>query len=195
MNKNIRTYHRDEVISFRKTNEKYGHLSNMAPTYPLIINGIEIKSVEALYQALRFPNNPEIQRMIIAENSPMTAKMKSKPFRNFTRPDWKKVRVSIMKWSLRVKLFYHYERFSKLLLSTEGKPIVEDSRKDDFWGAILTDDGSLFVGCNVLGRLLMELREDIKNGKFRDHHLIEPLNIVDFRLLNEEIKPISKGAK
>lgn len=73
-----RIYKFNECISFRKTSEKYGGLSNMASGYPIVINGIYIKSSEALYQAMRFPHLPEVQMIIINESSPMTAKMKSK---------------------------------------------------------------------------------------------------------------------
>jgi hypothetical protein len=35
----FRTYHRKDIIVFRKTNEKFGGLSNMAPGYPINILG------------------------------------------------------------------------------------------------------------------------------------------------------------
>jgi hypothetical protein len=89
----------------------------------------------------------------------MTAKMKSKRFRPQTRPDWDQIRVKIMRWCLRVKLLQHRRRFGELLRATGEKPIVEESIRDQFWGAKPGDDGIL-RGQNVLGRLLMELRED-----------------------------------
>jgi type I restriction enzyme S subunit len=154
----IRNYVVGESATFRKTGERHGGLSNMAPGFPLELNGIAIRTSEALYQACRFPHLPDVQRLIIDEVSPMTAKMKSKPYRDRSRPDWDAVRVRIMRWCLRVKLAQNWDRFGALLLETGGRPIVEDSRKDDFWGAIPSADGRL-VGRNVLGRLLMELRE------------------------------------
>jgi ribA/ribD-fused uncharacterized protein len=107
----------------------------MAPGFPLKVNGVLIRTSEALYQACRFPHLPKVQRLIIDEGSPMTAKMKSKSYRSQSRPDWDAVRVRIMRWCLRVKLAQHWETFSRLLLATGDQPIVEDSRKDDFWGA------------------------------------------------------------
>ncbi|MFN9866243.1 MAG: DUF1768 domain-containing protein, partial [Pseudanabaena sp.] len=83
-----RTYNRLECITFRKTAEKFGGLSNMAGGYLLNVNGVKILTSEALYQACRFPHLPEVQRLIIAERSPMTAKMKSKPYRDNSRVDW-----------------------------------------------------------------------------------------------------------
>jgi predicted NAD-dependent protein-ADP-ribosyltransferase YbiA (DUF1768 family) len=125
-----RTYLRQAVVTFRKTTEKFGGLSNMAPGFPLNIGGIRVLTSEALYQACRFPHLPEVQRRIVGERSPMTAKMRSKPFRNQTRPEWDYLRVPIMKWCLRVKLAQHWRNFGELLLSTGSVPIVEDSSKD-----------------------------------------------------------------
>src|SRR5947209_5754372 len=122
---NQRTYHRDECAIFLKTTERFGGLSNMAGGYPLSIHGIHIPTSEALYQACRFPHRCELQKIIIGQKSPMTAKMKSKPQRKDSRPDWDKVRVEIMWWCLRVKLVQHWQKFGDLLLSTGDKPIVE----------------------------------------------------------------------
>src|SRR5436309_5954032 len=96
-----RTYKRAECAVFSKTKEEFGGLSNMAGGYPLCVNGVRILTSEALYQACRFPHRPEVQRLIIAQKSPMTAKMKSKPHREDSRPDWDEVRVLIMRWCLR----------------------------------------------------------------------------------------------
>jgi len=72
-----------------------------------------------------------------------------------------------MRWCIRVKLVQNWRRFSSLLLATGNRPIVEKSWKDSFWGAKPLEDGRL-VGRNVLGRLLMELREELRQpGKER----------------------------
>ena len=185
-----RTYNRAECITFRKTAEKFGGLSNMAGGYLLDINGINILTSEALYQACRFPHMPEIQRLIIAERSPMTAKMKSKPYRDNSRTDWDIVRTKIMRWCLQIKLIQNWDKFSELLLQTADLPIVEDSRKDDFWGAKPQDE-EILIGANVLGRLLMELRMKVKNGEITSQTIIKPLPIPNFLLYGEEIQLIS----
>ncbi len=179
-----RTYRREECAVFRKTNEAYGGLSNMAPGFPVRINGVFILTVEALYQACRFPHMPEVQRLILDQHSPMTAKMVGKPYRDNSRPDWDRVRVRIMRWCLRLKLLMHSLTFRDLLLSTGDRPIVEDSRKDDFWGALRVDSKTL-VGRNVLGRLLMELREEIRNGA--ELRILEPPAISSFLLFGQAI--------
>ncbi len=176
----FRTYWPGEVVTFRKTNEDFGGLSNMAPGFPLALNGTNIRTSEALYQACRYPHMPDVQHMIIAESSPMTAKMKSKPYRDRSRADWDDVRIPIMRWCLRIKLAQNWDRFSRLLLATGSRPIVEDSRKDDYWGAMRSPDGHL-EGRNVLGRMLMELREQLRQDpdQLKD---VYPLSLENFTL-------------
>jgi len=184
----IRTYQTKDVVRFRKTSEEFGGLSNMAPGFPLIVLGSRIRTSEALYQACRFPHMPEVQRMIVSEGSPMTAKMRSKPYRAESRPDWDEVRVKVMKWCLRVKLVYNWRKFSELLLSTGDLPIVEDSRKDSYWGAMPQDDNTL-NGQNVLGRLLMDLRRRLKDEPDALRS-VPPLQIRNFCFLGEPIPVI-----
>lgn len=194
----IRIYKKsDECISFRKTTEEYGGLSNMASGYPIVVNGIYIKSSEALYQALKFPHLPNAQKEIIAEydkiknpegaKSPMGAKMKSKKYNSKIREDWDQIKIIVMRWVLRVKLIQNQETFGKLLLETGSKTIVEESKKDDFWGAKL--DNNEFKGMNILGRLLMELRELYKQYPLDS---IEPLKLKDFKLFGKSITSVEK---
>ena len=183
----IRTYLRTDCAVFRKTNEELGGLSNMAPGYPVRINGVLISTIEALYQACRFPHRPDVQRLIIRQHSPMTAKMVSKPYRDDSRSDWDQVRIKIMRWCLRMKLTQHWLKFSQLLLSTGEHSIVEDSAKDDFWGARPTEN-KMLVGRNILGRLLMELREAIKQKT--ELRRVEPPTIPNFLLLGEPLQVV-----
>ena len=157
----------------------------MCGGYPLMVNGIEFRTSEALYQACRYPDHPEIQRYVIGQASPMM--VKRVPDRSeLTRRDWDEIRVEIMRWCLRVKLSQHLEEFGGLLWCTDRRPIVEESRKDDFWGAKPAGEGFL-VGSNVLGKLLMELREEFRQGGRGRFGTVEPLAIPRFRLMGEEI--------
>lgn len=162
----------------------------MAGGFPLLVNGISIRTSEALYQVCRFPHLPDVQRLIIAQRSPMTAKMKSKPHRHDSRRDWNRVRVNVMRWCLRVKLAQNWDEFSDLLKDTGVHPIVEYSRKDDFWGAKPADDGTL-VGTNALGRLLMDLRETVKRESSEEFLRVDPLSIEDFLLDGRPIEPVT----
>lgn len=190
----LRTYRRMESVVFLKTDEPFGGLSNMAGGYPIHVNGVRILTSEALYQVCRFPHLPDVQRMIIGQISPMTAKMRSKPYRKDSRPDWDQVRVRIMRWCLRMKLANNWSTFSELLLRTGDRSIVEESRKDDFWGAKATGYGSTLVGMNVLGRLLMELREQVKQQGREAALDVAPPSISQFLLLGRPIEVASGSA-
>ena len=169
-------YDRDLAVVFKKTKEQFGGLSNMASGYPLLINDKQWRTTEALYQALRFPDRPDIQEEIRSKASPMAAKMSSKPHRQkLSRADWEEIRIDVMYWCLKVKLFQNSVKFSELLKSTGKFDIVEESKRDGFWGAIVTNSDSL-KGKNVLGKLLMRLRGTIQ---YHDGQVERPTN--DFR--------------
>jgi ribA/ribD-fused uncharacterized protein len=179
-----------ELAIFKKTHEQWGGYSNMASGYPLIINDIKIRSSEALYQALKYTDYPEIQLKILEQTSPMTAKMIAKPFKEFIRPDFEVIKIRIMKWCVYTKLLCNYEKFSYLLLESENKMIVEESRRDNFWGAKRTLDNKL-IGINVLGRILMEARENLKKEIVKDH-LLPFQNIDNFKLIGKNIEVVHK---
>jgi type I restriction enzyme S subunit len=186
----VRTYDPAQSAVFLKTKERFGGLSNMAPGFPIVVNGVRIRTSEALYQACRFPSRPDVQKRIIDDPSPMTAKMRSKPFRGDTRQDWETVRVKVMRWCLRAKLAQNIEEFGDLLLSTRQMPIVEKKvRRKDFWGATEMQDGTL-VGMNVLGRLLMELREQYLIEGSDGFKRVQPLEIPNFLLFATPIQTI-----
>jgi len=191
-----KTYNLSEVCAFKKTKELFGGLSNMAAGFPLVINGVHILTSEALYQACRFPHLPNIQKEIIAERSPMSAKMKSKPYRENSRIDFEEKKVEIMRWCLRVKLAQNFVSFAQLLESTENKDIVENSHKDRFWGAIPTkEDENSLIGANILGRLLKQLRKEYYENRLTNLSkllYLEPPKINDFLLFGEPIKVVDE---
>lgn len=186
------TYRRAQCAVFRKTNERWGGLSNMAAGFPLWVNGIDIRTSEALYQAARFPHLPAVQREIFAQASPMSAKMKSKPHRHQARPDFDALRVPIMWWSLRVKLACNPVTFAGLLSSTAERLIVEDSHKDTYWGAVPSKvDPSLLHGANVLGRLLGLLRDIVVTLDPAQWQMVPPPPIADFLLDGQPVEAVT----
>lgn len=152
--------------AFLKTKDQYGDYSNFAGGMPIRINDIIFRTSEALYQACRFPEHADIQLAIIESKSPMSTKFISKKYKSYTRPDWINedgsggFRMHAMAWVLYAKLYCNYERFSKSLLESGDKPIVEISKKDAFWGAIPQADGSL-IGLNHLGLMLTKMRDHL----------------------------------
>lgn len=185
----IRIYQRSGCAVFLKTSERWGGLSNMASGFPILVNGLVVANSEALYQACRFPHMAAVQKKILDQKSPMTAKMMGKPFRDHSRDDWAANRTKFMRWCIKAKLVCNFEKFSSLLLETGDLPIVEESRRDQFWGAKKIDN-EILQGSNVLGRLLMELRNDIRQLPNRTFQSLEPLDLPDFLLLGEPIQTI-----
>lgn len=161
----IRKYKKDECITFKSTKAHFGALSNMASGFPVKVNGIMVRNVELLYQALRFPDYPEVQKELIQFASPISAKRFGRKHINKTRPDWNRYRFQIMKLCIEIKLYQNYDNFSKMLLATKDMPIVEYTDKDKVWGAV--EEGEYYVGTNALGRLLMELREKVRTEDFK----------------------------
>ena len=149
-------------IWFNKVNEPYGWLGNMSP-HPVMYEGQEWRTAEALFQALRF-NDPQIREAIRTQTSPRGAKMKAK------RNDYRPMRVvepmsdqdlANMRLCLRLKFDAHPE-LRRRPLATGTALIREDATgrdgpRDGFWGARRTERG--VEGDNMLGRLLIELRD------------------------------------
>lgn len=72
------------------------------------------------------------------------------------RPDWDMVKIPIMRDILRAKAEQH-EYVRRKLLATGDRELIEDSWRDSFWGW-----GEDHKGANVLGKLWMEIREELR---------------------------------
>jgi ribA/ribD-fused uncharacterized protein len=185
-------YERNACIPFSKITKPFGGLSNMAPGFPLEVNGILIPTSEALYQCCRFPHMPEVQRLIIEQKNPWYAKRRSRVYLKESREDWSCVRVEIMDWVQRVKLLQHWDEFGELLLSTKQDPIVEESIKDGFWGATPEGD-QILVGSNVLGRILTNLRSELLQHSIEHFRQIKPPSqVANFKIYGMQIGGVSK---
>lgn len=157
-------YDNNNEIAFTKVKLPFGWLGNMAP-YPVEYEGVSYKTTEALFQALRFKDFPEVAQLIIAEKSPMSAKMVAKgnmSLLNGYQPGCNED-IENMKLCLRLKIDQHPE-LKEQLLATNNAKIIEDcsSRPHGtglIWGAAY--QGGKWVGKNVLGVLWEELRQEL----------------------------------
>lgn len=188
----IGVYHKEDSCIFKKNNEEFGGLSNMASGFPLRVNGVEIRTTEALYQACRFPHLPEIQQKIIEQKSPMLVKMISNANKSKSREDWDNIRINVMKWCINIKLAQNFVSFGAVIHETGLKNIIENSANDNFWGAIPNKEGTIFTGKNALGRLLMDLRQVFYGKDTFSLLFIEPPQIENFLLFNEPIGTIDE---
>ena len=164
----------NQFAAFRRNKDEFGDLSNMANGMPITVDQLTFQSSEGLYQALKFPSMPNVQQQIAKANNGFNAKKTAYAWKGI-RTDWNDVRIDAMRIALYWKLCQNYTRFYGCLLSTNGMPIVEISLKDSFWGAAPKPNGTL-VGENILGKLLIELRDaiSIHNGKILFDHRFYP---------------------
>ena len=157
------TYRSGEVAKFEDPAGRHGDLSNSAEGYPLTVNGIEFQGPESLYQALKFFRLPDVQRHIASRQSADEAVRAAYEAFGFREGSWRRVRVRAMMYTQAVRLRQHPARFSRALMATGDLPIVEVSSRDPFWGARPEPgDGSLLKGANVMGKVLAELRDELR---------------------------------
>jgi hypothetical protein len=156
-----------KIIAFTKVRLPYGWLGNMSP-YPVEYEGKTYRTTEALFQALRFQEYPEVMEEIRAQKSPMSAKIVAKKYRHLLNRsgEWDEANDDIerMRLCLKLKLEQHPE-LVQMLLGTGDALVIEDCTarpggSAKFWGAVL--ENGEWVGRNVLGNLWMELRGELR---------------------------------
>lgn len=118
--------------------------------------GIVYPSVENAFQAAKTLNNAE--RLQFTNVKPGIAKRLGRKVA--LRHDWEKVKVDIMKELLRKK--FSQEPLKSKLLETGDRELEEGNRWNDrFWGICPPGSG---MGKNILGRLIMEIRGELRKG-------------------------------
>jgi ribA/ribD-fused uncharacterized protein len=184
----LRIYPVGGVCAFWTTRVEHGEFSNMASGFPLQVGAHRFGSSEALYQAFRFTEFPDIQRTIYEAISPRMAKQRAYDYLPLTRDDWKLIRRDVMRWVIHVKAAQHKKEFTFSLLQTGDVPVVEESTKDVYWGAVRIGDS--LIGMNVLGRLLMELRSKVRDGSL-DLMKVPAPKIEDFCLFGSPVPDVT----
>lgn len=136
------------INSFR---DDYYFLSNFYEA-PVVYNGITYMNNEAAFQAQKSVN-PEIQKKFSTLNS---SEAKHFGRQISLRPDWEAVKIEHMKKIVRAKFEQHPELKNKLLAT--GDIYLEEGNTwgDRIWGTV---NGQ---GANLLGKILMEVREEFK---------------------------------
>ena len=110
-------------------------------------------TVEHFYQAMKTTNSLE-REIIRMTSSPHRARRAGQKIA--LRPDWEEIKVEVMRWALKKK-FTQNPRLRDALVKTGNAELIEDAPWDKFWG-----DGGNGDGQNMLGKLLMELREELR---------------------------------
>ncbi len=159
----MRVYNRDEVCGFRFVRAPWGAFSNFAPLLaPIAAGPWSFATSEHLYQAAKFAAAPEVQRWIAGAPTARAAAAIGRGETADLDPRWNAQRVNVMRWVLRMKREANAADIDAALAATGERAIVEVSTRDAWWGA--KPAGDSYRGANVLGRLWMELRQQLRDG-------------------------------
>jgi len=142
-----------EIRFFRRDRRQYPWLSNFYEAWFMAF-GMRWTTVEHCYQAMK-TLRPDERQMIQRCETPAEAKRKGAFV--LLRPDWETMKDAVMLTALGSKFGVHKDLAEKLI-ATGDAALIEDNPHDSYWGI---GDGS---GQNKLGRFLMEVREDLRNG-------------------------------
>ena len=187
---NTEEYPTDKVAAIVKTTDEWGVFGNFykypakaGKRQPIVtLNGVEFDCTERLFQLMKVTDK-ECLLLINAKPCGICFKRQMakilKEHGKEWRSDWQDIIIDAMKFCLQKK-YEQCKEFRDELERSKGLFIVEDETKhlrgrEPLWGA--RQVGDVFQGPNVLGKLLMELRD---NGKL-EYQL--PDDALDF--LNE----------
>ena len=163
----ISSYPASECAVFCSTHEEWGIFSNMAST-PIVVDGVTFKSSEHLFQMMKFKEAEIVSRVwkgiTAADKKSANIKMTAKSYEpTHRRADWGAMIVDAIKYCL-VQKYMQCEAFRQELERSRGRYIIEQQanpkKPADAWSAKM--EGDHWVGPNLTGRLLMELRDSGK---------------------------------
>lgn len=136
-----------------KFNGKYDFLSNFYVA-PVTYNGLTFQSNEAAFQAQKTLN--EGQRRKFTRMAPNKAKAKGRNV--ILRSDWEQIKNKIMYEVCYAKFTQNPELKEKLLLTGDEELIEGNTWHDTYWGVCNRR------GKNKLGKILMRIREELKDA-------------------------------
>ena len=159
----MRIYGRNHACPFRFSCAQWGEFSNFFRlAEPIVAGPWTFRFSESLYQAAKFGSHPDVQQRIAAAKTAREAAAIGRTPGLGIDPGWNGQRVDVMRWVLRLKREANAPEIDAVLAATGDRPIVEVSTRDPWWGARPVADR--LEGTNVLGRLWMELRLQLRNG-------------------------------
>jgi ribA/ribD-fused uncharacterized protein len=140
---------------------RYFFLSNFSE-HPFWYNGRQWKTVEHAFQAAKCMNGSDYDKIHQAA-TPGEAKRLGR--RCTLIPNWDNIRIDIMRECLLMKFLCNDELLSQLMSTGDEELVEGNTWNDTFWGRVKKGDGS-WKGNNMLGKLLMEIRENCREGNY-----------------------------
>ena len=144
------------MISFYVPSDEYGFLCNFS-AHGFNLDNRYWPTVEHYFQAQKFSGSDQEERIRVSR-TPKEAKNLGKTRKLPLRSDWEDVKVDVMRSALNAKFTTH-ANLRDALLATGDEELVENAPTDYFWGC-----GKLGGGQNMLGKLLMETRQALRDG-------------------------------
>lgn len=142
------------VINFYSVAEEFGEFSNFA-AFPIKLQGKRWPTSEHYFQGQKFQDTGHREEVRRAK-TPMIAARLGRDRKKKLRRDWESVKGNVMREAVLAKFSQHDELRNVLLATGEAK-LVEHTTNDAYWG-----DGGDGSGKNMLGRILMEVREQLR---------------------------------
>ena len=177
----------ETMVGFFHEDEEYGCFSNWYPA-EFDYAREHYKNVEQymMYQKVMMFRQYELAEKIMGTDDPSECKKIGRThFPEFNSELWDKTCKTIVKRGIRAK-FLQNEDLLNTLLGTGNKLLAECSPFDKKWGIGIdindSDrfDTSKWKGSNLLGRILMEVREELRNELYASGNLgIEYVNALD----------------
>lgn len=176
-------------IYFYRATGKYGFLSNLFKK-TLIFEDREFSTGEHAYQYGKFKDETVREWAMVSPKPHLLSILAHGLFSWDIVENWSKIKVDRMYKVLRVK--FSDEELRQKLLGTGDAMLIENSKTDPFWG-----NGKKGTGKNMLGLLLMKIREEIRKCSKCEYYddllndceayIEDPLDCKEFKE-REEIK-------
>jgi N-glycosidase YbiA len=147
-------------IYFYSARDAYGCFSNFS-SHGIQLGGKWWPTTEHYFQAQKYAGTPQEEAIRLARTPKQAAEM-GRDRKRPLRADWEQVKNDVMRTALRQKFRTHTD-IRQVLLDTGDAELVENAPGDYYWGS--GADGS---GKNMLGKILMEVREELRREQEQD---------------------------
>jgi len=145
----------EDEIKFYSEKGRYGEFSNFA-NYSIRLKNKIWKTTEHYFQSQKFEKQ-EYQEKIRNAITPMMAAQLGRSRKERILKNWDDIKQNVMYEAVKAKFTQHSD-LKRLLLDTKDAKIIEHTDNDNYWG-----DGGDGKGKNMLGKILMKVREELKN--------------------------------
>lgn len=156
----LQVWNPDGAIASFDEEGKNAFMSNFYPSVIVLwIQEYGFQEFQTVEHAYQWHKPTSLRQRVEIQEADSAGKAKRLGRSCLMVPDWEETKVSVMRSCLFAKFSNPY--LFKLLKNTENKLLIEGNTwNDTFWGAVaMNEHKTLYQGANVLGQLLMGLRD------------------------------------